>query len=97
MRMAEVYVEILRQAAAETSSRGDVAEGPVEDAQAFADAMFRLCVEFGTPWNDFKSSVHADLLAGAGTAPMSPLLAAAGDALPIVLLGLELMPEDQAY
>lgn len=111
----EIYSEILRQSAEESrlgrgleAAAGDDVdhEGVADDAERLADVLYRLCLEFGLPFNEFRSDV---LQAALDTTrirartqrddarPVAAFLAPVSDDLPVLIFALELMPEDSDY
>lgn len=100
----EIYREILRQAAGEATVADDPeVEGVAGDAERLADVLYRLCVEFGVAFNDFRSEVLQAALdttrirarADQNDAePVAAFLAPVSDDLPLLIFALELMPED---
>ena len=96
----KTYREILTQALAK---REDVSVDEIEFseiADGLADDLYRLCVEFGVQWNDFKQDTLAIAVGPEGSSDDAPaaddgrLDDVVGTHLPLVIMALELMPDD---
>lgn len=101
MRIEAPIVEILRQALGTVPP--DAARsrpGYAEAAENLADEIYRLCIEFGVPFNDLKSTVLDAVVErgrsrGRASAPSIPdELEGFGAQLPLLIFALELMRED---
>ena len=105
----EIYEEILRQAYQPdmaTSKAGD--PGFTERAENLSDHLYRLCIEFGVAFNDFKSRMLDEILncsrlhrgdanADQGGDHLPRFLAPAQDNIPMLVFALELMREDSEF
>jgi len=96
MRTLDVFIEILRQGLKTSEARIQIRKGPrTEEAHTLADELYRLCIEFGVPWNDFRRAVLDHLVDATGSErPDGLLVNALGPRLPLVLFALEVMSED---
>ncbi len=103
----EVYREILIQATAAVpqAPRASNAPGFTEASEELGDHLYRLCIEFGVSFNLFKAAVMGEALrrsrsriTSAGEAPQPPsFLDPIASHVPLIILALELMREDEAF
>ena len=102
MEHERIYGEILRQGldlCPVPPNTGTV--GFTAAAETLADDLYRLCIEFGVAYNDFKATVLDEVLARRSvSSPQSPrtsFLDAFEGRLRLVIFALELMREDQDF
>ena len=106
MSHTNAYAEILGQAV-DLSRPLPAADRPefAEAAEALADDLYRLCIEFGVSFNEFKKAVldevadRTRMLAAARgqDAGAASLLREVQSHTPLIILALELMREDSAF
>lgn len=105
MQLDSIYREILAQAWRPEAARFQAGEaGFTEMAEAIADDIYRLCVEFGVPFNEFKPRVLDEILNRSRVRNADPkadrpesrpgLLEPASGNLPMLVFALELMRDD---
>ncbi len=106
MRKEQTYLAILNQAFSpefKGLNAGD--PGFPEIAKTLANDIYRLCIEFGVSFNEFKALVMQKVLDRPrlrGTdseriGPVAPLLVPVQVNIPILVFALELMPEDEEF
>ncbi len=102
-----VYREILIQATAAVPEAPQASNAPgfTEASEELGDHLYRLCIEFGVSFNIFKAAVMGEALrrsrsriASAGDSPQVPsFLDPIASQVPLIILALELMREDEAF
>ncbi|MEE9394820.1 MAG: hypothetical protein V3W41_20215 [Planctomycetota bacterium] len=100
MTEAMVYTAILEQALKEQqplpSGPGDAVW--TETAEALGDSLYRLCIEFGVPFNTFRSKILSEVpqpeSGPDASESLGRLLAETEPHGELVIMALELMRED---
>ena len=105
MQQQRVFAAIIEQALAPLpQDLRSGTEGFTNAAEQVADDLYRLCIEFGVDYNEFKPKVLDEVLhrsrqrrpTGAQGRRKS-YLDAFESRLPVVVFALELMREDEAF
>ena len=101
MKYEKTYLAILEQAfSPELAGLHAGAPGFAVIAETLANDLYRLCIEFGVSFNDFKARVlrealdHSRLQEKEDNCPITPLLMPARANLPILVYAFEYMPND---
>ncbi len=105
MKLDSIYSAILEQAWRPEAARFSAGEaGFTEMAEAMSDDLYRLCIEFGVPFNEFKIRVLDEVLNRSRVRGSDPkgdqperidgMLSPAAENLPMLVFALELMRED---
>ena len=108
MRKEEKYLEIINQAfSPELAGLNAGDPGFTEIAETLSNDLYRLTIEFGVSFNDFKSCVMQEVLDHSRSHQaetdsekgfsMAPLLVPARSNLPILVFAFELMADDQEF
>ncbi|MEZ6195281.1 MAG: hypothetical protein R3F20_06100 [Planctomycetota bacterium] len=107
MSREETYASIIEAAIAEHPELRAVRRGSVaytDAADALADSLYRLCIEFGASFNEFKRDVLAlvpqrreQAEGGEESAPAHPIVRGLGRHAELVILALELMRDDSTF